>query len=59
MKYAVGDRVESLSVGCAGTVEHAADDHVRVKWDDGKVGLLYPDDNMLPNSRYLQKLANK
>ena len=57
-KLAAGDRVELVSVGCAGTVEYANDDYVQVKWDDGKVGLLHSDETMIPKSRHLQKLVS-
>lgn len=50
------DRVELVSLGCNGIVEAANDQFVRVRWDDGKVGLLYYEDGMIPNARHLQCL---
>jgi hypothetical protein len=38
---------------CFGTVDHADHYYVRVKWDDGKVGLLYFDRGMVPDARKL------
>jgi hypothetical protein len=54
-----GDRVEHANIAnCFGTVYH--DDpirgYVRVNWDDGQIGLLYYDDGMIPNARWLLKL---
>jgi hypothetical protein len=53
------DRVELASLGCTGTVERADAQHVRVKWDDGKVGLLYWDAGMLPNANHLIRLTGE
>lgn len=53
---APGKRVELCGVGFLGTVEHIDSEHVRVRWDDGKIGLLYFDDRMMPNARYLLPL---
>jgi hypothetical protein len=52
-----GDRVELASVGCQGTVEYADPTYVRVRWDDGQIGLLYYDDRMIPKARHLLKLV--
>jgi hypothetical protein len=57
-----GDRVEHANIAnCFGTIDH--NDHVRgyvrVNWDDGKIGLLYYDDEMLPNARWLLKLRKQ
>lgn len=48
-----GARCELAQIGCFGTVEYADAKHVRVRWDDGTVGLLYYDNMMIPNARYL------
>jgi uncharacterized protein YodC (DUF2158 family) len=53
VSFRVGDRVELASVGCAGVVEHADDYHVRVRWDDGRSGVLYYDGSTLANARHL------
>lgn len=53
-----GDRVELIQLSCLGTVEHADAGHVRVRWDDGTVGLLYFDESMMPNARYLRRLSS-
>jgi hypothetical protein len=54
---AIGDRVEHAILGCQGKVEAATAEYVRVRWDDGKVGLLYPDSGMVPQSRWLLHLV--
>lgn len=59
-----GDRVEHPGVvvtaaASRGTVEHADASYVRVKWDDGMVGLLYYDEKMIPNARYLMPLKTR
>jgi hypothetical protein len=54
-----GDRVEHANIAnCFGTVDHndPIRGYVRVNWDDGKIGLLYYDDGMIPNARWLLKL---
>jgi hypothetical protein len=56
----VGDRVEQPDVVVAtshGVVERADDYCVLVRWDDGMTGLLYYDNNMLPNARKLIRLS--
>jgi hypothetical protein len=54
-----GDRVEIASVGCKGVVEFGNEEYVRVKWDDGKVGLLYFDDRQISKARHLLRLAKE
>lgn len=54
MRFTVGKRVELIQLSCFGTVEHCDAGHVRVRWDDGRVGLLYFDESMVPNARYLR-----
>lgn len=49
------DRVEHIILGIKGTIEFATSGHLRVRWDDGKLGLLYFDDSV-PNANLLQKL---
>ena len=58
MISATGDRVELVSADYKGTVEYADATHVRVKWDEGHVGLLYFDGSArLAKARHLQKLV--
>lgn len=59
-KLAIGDRVEHARtsvLSAPGTVEYVDSDHVRVKWDDGQVGLLLWDGSTHANARDLIKLA--
>ncbi len=57
----IGDRVEIITAPTAphGTVEYVDREYVRVRWDDDQIGLLYYNDRMIPNARYLVKLAPK
>jgi hypothetical protein len=59
MTLVAGDRVELASLNCSGRVEHVDDEHVRVRWDDGKIGLLYWEPGMIPNAHHLLGLAAK
>lgn len=58
MNLDIGDRVEHIlcTSSVNGTVEHAGKGHVRVRWDDGTVGLLYDDQSMVCQARHLIKL---
>lgn len=60
-KLEAGDRVEHATAGSHlnGTVEHVDDYHVRVRWDNGLVGLLYWDGSTMANARALLKLQKK
>jgi hypothetical protein len=51
------DRVELPDLTCQWTIEHIDELHVRVRWDDGKVGLLYFDQRMIPNAFRLRLIA--
>ena len=51
----VGNRVEHVLLGCKGTVVFAMSSHVRVRWDDGKLGILYFDGST-PSANLLQRL---
>jgi hypothetical protein len=53
----VNARVELPNLACQGTIEHIDEVHVRVRWDDGKVGLLYFDQRMIPNAFRLHVIA--
>lgn len=55
--FSIGERVEMASSDHKGTVEHADAEHVRVKWDDGQIGLLYYDRKMAPSAHRLVKLT--
>ena len=55
-----GDRVEHVKsrlLSAPGTVEYVDDTHVRVRWDDGQIGLLYRDDHATARVRDLIKLV--
>jgi hypothetical protein len=55
-----GDRVEHAEVAdCFGTVDHSDHYYVRVKWDDGQIGLLYYDEGMIPDARKLLVLRGE
>ncbi len=56
MKFSIGDRVEMATDGGKGTIEHTDSEHVRVKWDDGKTGLLYDRRDIIPSTHRLIKL---
>ncbi len=55
-----GDRVEHARtklLSAHGTVEHVDDNHVRVRWDDGQIGLLYFDHTTHARASDLIKLT--
>lgn len=58
-KFKPGDRVEMATTNHKGSVEFANDTHVRVKWDDGQIGLLYYDRNMMPSAHRLVPLLGE
>jgi hypothetical protein len=61
-KLEAGDRVEHATAGSDlnGTVEYVDDYHVRVRWDNGLVGLLYYGTmHTVANARSLLKLQKK
>lgn len=61
-KFEIGDRVEHILCSAPasyGTIEYVADDHVRVRYDDGKIGLLFNGGTTFAQIKHLQKLVNK
>lgn len=57
MQLKAKDRVELASSQVKGTVEHADAEFVRVRWDDGKTGILKFDRSVAYNAHRLIKLA--
>jgi hypothetical protein len=58
----VGDRVEQPDVVIAtahGTVEYADDHYIRVKWDDGQIGVCRYDERAIGNARRLIRLPRR
>jgi len=60
MTFKIGDRVEmATDSGSPGTIEYVDAEHVRVRWDDGKTGLLYDHRDIIPSLHRLVKLKLK
>ena len=46
--FKVGDFVYLPPFQFSGVIERSEPDHVLIRWDDGKSGLLYDDPRMVP-----------
>ncbi len=57
MSLSPGDRVEHALLDHRGTVEEVGAGYVRVRWEDGQVGLLYDNPGIAPNTKHLLRLA--